>query len=337
VRRFNLASFFVSLFLVVYISNAVADIYGSRASFLLHNDLKNWMSLSYLSTNVDDAWRQRVENALINQGDTHIYLYTQNGDDGIGNVSPQTDWEVRLDHLNSRGLRPVMWLMADDSPNLASKPLSVHKAHNAEMVRRFDNKVDAYVIGLEADEYWSATQVQEMVADLKTKTNKPVAVHLTPGVKPSYYEGADLIFLQTGFHLNETQFRARVNEALALGKPVVVSEYHMDSSSQLAKHYGDIACSMGAVGTGNGRNVVPCGQKETKKKKEWYQKYEKELIVTGIAAVTLYAVSRWDAPLTLKATESGYQVGAKKQIGDHTFSMGYSDSGRVVARYRFDF
>ena len=62
------------LFCIIYASIAQSDIYGSRASFLLHNDLRNWMSLSYLSTSVDDAWRSRVENALINQGDTHIYI-----------------------------------------------------------------------------------------------------------------------------------------------------------------------------------------------------------------------------------------------------------------------
>ena len=256
------------LFGVMYSLIAQSDIYGSRASFLLHNDLRNWMSLSYLSVNVDDAWRRRVENALINQGDTHIYIYSQNGDDGIGNVSPQSDWEVRLDHLNSRGLRPVLWLMADDSPNLASKPLSYHKSHNSEMVRRFDDKVDGYVIGLEVDEYWSAAQVREMVADLKAKTNKPVGVHLSPGIKPEYLDNADIIYLQTGFDLNESQFRAKVTEALSLGKPVIVAEYHMDSSSTVAKRNGDIECQMGAVGTGNGRNEIFCGQQEKKTTKK---------------------------------------------------------------------
>ncbi len=326
--------FLVALLITFFGGNATADLYGSRASFLLHNDLRNWMSLSYLSTNVDDAWRRRVENALIAQNDTHIYLYSQNGDDGIGNVSPQPDWELRLDHLNSRGLRPIMWLMADDSPDLASKPLSAHKAHNAEMVRRFDDKVDAYVIGLEVDEYWSAAQVQQMVADLKAKTNKPVGVHLSPGVKPSYYQGADVIFLQTGFDLNEAQFRARVNEALALGKPVVVSEYHMDSSSTLAKRFGDIACEMGAIGTGNGRNVTPCGQ--VPKKEKWYEKYEKEMVVAGVAMATLYAVTRLDLPLTLKATEDDFEIGTRKQIGNHSVGASYSEN-RAMATYEFRF
>lgn len=323
------------LLLSCFIPLAAADIFGSKASFLLHNDLRNWMSLSYLSTNVDDVWRQRVETALIAQGDTHIYVYSQNGDDGIGNVSPQPDWEVRLDHLNNRGLRPVMWLMADDSPNLASKPLSAHKAHNAEMVRRFDNKVDGYVIGLEVDEYWSAAQVREMVADLKAKTNKPVGVHLSPGVKPGYFDNADIIYLQTGFGLNEAQFRARVNEALTLGKPVVVAEYHMDSSSTVAKRYGDIACEMGAVGTGNGRNVEFCGQRQAKKQK-WYQKYETEMVVGGVAMASLFLVSRYDLPLTLRATEDSYEIGTKRRFGNHSVGVTYSEN-RTMATYSFQF
>jgi hypothetical protein len=324
------------LFGVMYSLIAQSDIYGSRASFLLHNDLRNWMSLSYLSVNVDDAWRRRVENALINQGDTHIYIYSQNGDDGIGNVSPQSDWEVRLDHLNSRGLRPVLWLMADDSPNLASKPLSYHKSHNSEMVRRFDDKVDGYVIGLEVDEYWSAAQVREMVADLKAKTNKPVGVHLSPGIKPEYLDNADIIYLQTGFDLNESQFRAKVTEALSLGKPVIVSEYHMDSSSTVAKRYGDIACQMGAVGTGNGRNVIFCGQQETQTKKKWYKKYEQEMVVAGVAMVTLYAVTKLNLPLTMTATEDSFQIGTEMRIGIHGIGGNYSEN-RIMAIYRLNF
>ena len=324
------------LFGVMYSLIAQSDIYGSRASFLLHNDLRNWMSLSYLSVNVDDAWRRRVENALINQGDTHIYIYSQNGDDGIGNVSPQSDWEVRLDHLNSRGLRPVLWLMADDSPNLASKPLSYHKSHNSEMVRRFDDKVDGYVIGLEVDEYWSAAQVREMVADLKAKTNKPVGVHLSPGIKTEYLDNADIIYLQTGFDLNESQFRAKVTEALSLGKPVIVSEYHMDSSSTVAKRYGDIACQMGAVGTGNGRNVIFCGQQETQTKKKWYKKYEQEMVVAGVAMVTLYAVTKLNLPLTMTATEDSFQIGTEMRIGIHGIGGNYSEN-RIMAIYRLNF
>jgi hypothetical protein len=323
-------AFFLSLLLTFSISSA-ADIFGSRASFLLMDSAG--MSLSYLSSNVNDAWRRRMENELLANGDTHIYLYSQNTANDVGNISPQPDWEARLNHLNNRGLRPVLWLMADDSPSLASKPLSYHKSHNAEMVRRLDGQVDGYVIGLEVDEYWSAAQVREMVADLKTKTNKPVGVHLTPGVKPGYFDNADIIYLQTGFNLNEAQFRARVKEGLATGKPVIVAEYHMDSSSTVAKRYGDIACEMGAAGTGNGRNVEPCGQ-APKEKEKWYHRYEKEMVVAGVALATLYAVSRYDLPVTLKATEDDYQIGTKKKIGNHSVGVTYSEN-RTMATYEF--
>jgi hypothetical protein len=203
------------------------------------------------------------------------------------------------------------------------------------MVSRFDDKVDGYVIGLEVDEYWSAAQVREMVTDLKTKTNKPVGVHLSPGIKLAYLENADIIYLQTGFNLNESQFRAKVTEALSLGKPVIVSEYHMDSSSTVAKRYGDIACEMGAVGTGNGRNVESCGQRKAKKEK-WYQKYGTEIVVGGVAMATLYAVSRYDLPLTIRATEETYQIGFQNPIGNHTVGIEYGNM-RSMVTYEFRF
>ena len=127
-----------------------------------------------------------------------------------------------------------------------------------------------------------------------------------------------------------------MNQALALGKPVVVAEYHMDSSSDVAKRYGDIACQMGAIGTGNGRNVEQCGQ-APKEKEKWYQRYEREMVVSGVALATLFAVSRFDLPIMLNATEESYQIGTKKKVGNHTFGMEYSDSGWVLALYRFDF
>jgi len=315
---------------------AAADIYGSRASFLLMDSVG--MSLSYLSDNVDDNWRRRMENALLANGDTHIYVYTQNEGDDLGDVSPKPDWEARLDRLNNIGLRPMLWLMADDSPSLAGRPLSAHMAHNAEMVRRFDDKVDAYIIGLESDEYWDAASVTAMVNHLKPLTDKPVGVHLTPGIKPAHYAAAEVIFLQTGFDLNEAEFRQRVAEALALGLPVIVAEYDLQSDSNLSRRYGDIACEMGAIGTGNGRSVTKCGQREqAAKKKPWYQEYETELVIAGIATVSAYAVYRWDIPLTINATESNYQIGLTETFESSSVGIAYRDDGAVIASYQFSF
>ena len=110
----------------------------------------------------------------------------------------------------------------------------------------------------------------------------------------------------------------------------------MDSSSNVAKRYGDIACKMGAVGTGNGRNVHLCGQRETASKKQWYKEYEKEMFGIGAALVTLYAVSRYDLPVTMKATEDSYQIGLQKQIGNHTVGIEYGNM-RSMLTYGFRF
>ncbi len=313
-----------------------ADIYGSRASFLQMNT--TGMSLSYLSQDVNDQWRTNMENSLLNNGDTHIYLYTRNDDDDVGNVRPQPDWEQRIDHLNSRGLKPIMWLMADDSPSLAALPLSTHKAHNAEMVRRLDSRVDGYVIGLEVDEYWTAAQTNELIQDLKQHTNKPIGVHLTPTTPLEYVTHADVLYLQTGFGLTQEQFREKVKATLlATSKPVIVSEYSLQSDTAYARALGDIACEMGAVGTGNGRSVNICGQRE-QKKIHWYKEYETEIAVAGVVMATLYAVSRYDLPLQLRATEDGYQIGAVKKITkNQSIGLNYRDDGAVMAHYRFEF
>jgi len=293
------------------------------------------MSLSYLSQNVDDAWRARMENSLLANGDTHIYLYSQNEADDVGNISPHPDWEQRLDHLNRRGLRPIMWLMADDSPSLAALPLSTHKAHNAEMVRRLDSKVDGYVIGLEVDEYWTAAQTNELIQDLKQHTKKPIGVHLTPATPLEYVTHADVLYLQTGFGLTQEQFREKVRATLsATSKPVIVSEYALQSDTANARALGDIACEMGAVGTGNGRSVNICGQREQKKKK-WYD--GPEIAVAGIAMATLFAVSRYDLPLQLQATEDSYQIGMRKNIRNHSVGITYRSDSAVIAHYQFSF
>jgi hypothetical protein len=309
--------------------NSNADIHGSRASFLQMNT--TGMSLSYLSQNVNDQWRTNMENSLLNNGDTHIYLYTKNDDDDVGNVRPQPDWEQRIDHLNSRGLRPIMWLMADDSPSLAALPLSTHKAHNAEMVRRLDSKVDGYVIGLEVDEYWTAAQTNELIQALKQHTNKPIGVHLTRATPLEYVTHADVLYLQTGFGLTQAQFREKVRAILsATSKPVIVSEYALQSDTANARALGDIACEEGAIGTGNGRNVQYCGQQE--KKKSWFKENKTTLVGVTVAGIGIFMVSKMQWPIQLQVTEDAYKIG----IYSNGYGLSYSED-EMLATYRFEF
>ena len=324
--------------------NSSADIHGSRASFLMVND--GWMTLNYLHPNAE---KLRMRAAALANGDTHIYIYSRNAGDNFGSsfknvsaISPKPDWEMQLDTLNDIGLKPVMWLTPDDSPKITSQSLDAQKAHFSEIVRRFDDKVTGYVTCLECDEYWSAAKVNALVAHLKSITDKPVGVHLTTGIgghkgNKEYYANADYVYLQTGWDKTPAEITAMVKQAIAVtGKPVVASEYAKESRSAAARALGDAACLAGAIGTGNGRSIIPCGQ--LPKKKRWYKEYESELIVSGVALATLYAVSRFGLPLQLRATEDGYQIGAMKKITkNQSIGLNYRDDGAVMAHYRFEF
>jgi len=336
-----------AIILTLFLTSATyADIYGSRASFLMVDD--RWMTLNYLHPNAE---KLRMRAAAISNGDTHIYLYSRNGGDGFNGgpnfdlsiITPQPDWEVQLNTLNAAGLSPVMWLTPDDSPSITSQSLDAQKAHFSEVVRRFDDKVTGYVTCLECYEYWDAATVNALVAHLKSITDKPVGVHLTSGIgghkgNKEYYANADYVYLQTGWDKTPAEITAMVKQAIAVtGKPVVASEYAKESRSAAARALGDAACLAGAIGTGNGRSVDFCGQREQKKVR-WYEKYETEMVVAGVAMVTLYAVSRFDLPLQLRATEDGYQIGAVKKITkNQSIGLNYRDDGTVMAHYRIEF
>ena len=317
---------------------------GSRASFLMVDD--GWMTLNYLHPNAE---KLRMRAAALANGDTHIYIYSRNAGDNFGSsfknvsaISPKPDWESQLDALNDIGLKPVIWLTPDDSPKITSQSLDAQKAHFSEIVRRFDDKVTGYVACLECDEYWDAATTNALVAHLKSITDKPVGVHLTSGIgghkgNKEYYANADYVYLQTGWDKTPAEITAMVKQAIAVtGKPVVASEYAKESRSAAARALGDAACLAGAVGTGNGRSVDFCGQKEQKVK--WYKEYETEMVVAGVVMATIYAVSRFDLPLQLRATEDGYQIGAMKKITQNqSIGLNYRDDGAVMTYYRIEF
>ena len=306
-----------------------------------------WMTLNYLHP---QAEKLRMRAAALANGDTHIYLYSRNGGDGFNGgpdfdlsvITPKPDWEVQLNTLNAAGLSPVMWLTPDDSPKITSQSLDAQKAHFSEIVRRFDGKVTGYVACLECDEYWSAAKTNALVAHLKSITDKPIGVHLTSGIgghkgNLEYYANADYVYLQTGWNKTPAEITAMVKQAIAVtGKPVIASEYAKESRSATARALGDAACLAGAVGTGTGRSVNFCGHREPKKV-HWYKKYETEMVVAGVAMATLYAVTRFDLPLQLQATENSFQIGMTRSMKNSTVGITYRDDGAVMMSYRFSF
>lgn len=309
----------LALALIMLCGSVQADMYGSRASFLLKGFGHRWMTLSYLSNEVSDDWRSHIERTLLAAGDSHIYLYSRNHASDVGYVAPKDDWIIRLDYLNSIGLKPVMWLMADDSPNLVKLTMAEHADHNKLIAQRHDSQIDHYVIGLEVDEYWSASQVNELIADLKQYTDKPIGVHLTPATPLEYVVNADVIYLQTGFGLTPEQFKEKVKATLsATSKPVIVSEYHLNSTSPEAKQLGDIACSLGAIGTGNGRNIQLCGQRM-----DVPEVRGSATVVLGLLAIAV------GATVYMKNDYASIRTSNKEGIG-----MRYDTDGKVFLTYK---
>ena len=325
-------------------TDLVADF---QSSFLV--DGRKFSTLSYLSDDRDDNWRSKVRTLILANGDTHVDILARNTDKPWGMVTDVgSNWNERLGGLRDNGLAPVIWLRGDDSPEIDALPISDQLDYNDRVVKSVDSQVSHYVACLECDEYYSVPELNVVIQRLRKATNKPIAVHLTPGMrgKEGYIKNADVIYLQTGFDLTEAQFRSEIEYALTLGKPVVVSEYHMDSDSAEAKSLGDIACGYsGVVGTGNGRGSTVCGSMVAAVEKEkWHEEYDDELAVFMLAVVSLSAAYglKMNLPFTANfnyVRDDQYEVMFAAPVSDNT-TVGATvrDNGRIMlfGRWSFD-
>ena len=324
------------LFCVMYVSIGKADF---RSTFLIGEPEGRYISpystLSWLSNDLDNNWRLSVIRKI--NGDTYADIMARSTAIDFGRVDGvhRDSWRERISILSSNGITPVVWLIRDDSSDVYARGLSNQIDYQNQVVSAVDDVVSHYVVCLECDEYYSPSDVSTLIAELRKKTDKPIGVHLTPGVKAEYIKDADIIYLQTGFNLNEEQFRQKIENALGFGKPVVVSEYDLRGTSERARAFGDIACSYpGVVGTGNGRGTASCQTLEwgQTKKKKWYQSHEKEIVVSGIAVATLFAMLKEAPKLKLNASDNGYELG----LTSGGYNLIYSED-RIAATYRIEF
>ena len=312
--------------------DTIHSLHGVRTSFLFGKirggpELKYNTSLMYLSSTWSNTERLSFIQRIKNNGDTHIDVYARASGGHLpgGIVDPNENLRAKLKQLNDNGLKPVLWMTPESKHKDRLKSTAEHEAFMNKTIIQNDDQVAAYVVCLECDEYWSAETVNHYVRYIKARTNKPVAVHLAPGVGGfkrdiNYYKEADYIFLQIGDHLTgdyvaDVELAKRMlTEAMKLGIPVVANEYALYSESAQAKALGDLMCQMGAVGTGNGRTIQFCGAEEVRKESNFLKKYESELLgVAGvsvaIAAVYFYQKHFDEVPLnfSLKGNED-YQI-----------------------------
>jgi len=334
----------LALLVGAIVSTAVISDY--KSTFLING--AEYSTLSWLAPDTaTEKWTLATLNKIINNGDTYADVMARSTakDFGYVNGIDRDYWRNRLNRLRSSGIQPVVWLVSDDSPDVYKLGLQNQIDYQNQVVDAVDDLVSHYVVCLECDEYYSAEQVNTLIKELRKKgVNKPIGVHLSPGVKPEYYAEADVIYLQTGFNLSEEQFRKEIEKALTIGKPVVVSEYHMDGTTARARAFGDIACSYaGVVGTGNGRGTAVCGSlvSQVEKKNEWdriqefAKKNEVELMMFAVLLVAAYNKFGFDEPLPFMVqynfSNNGYSVMLLKPIADDLDAgVTYDNNGRVM-------
>jgi len=308
------------------------SLHGVRTSFLFGwiiggPELKYNTSLMYLSNTWDNQERLNFIQRIKNNGDTHIDVYARasGGHLAGGQVDPNENLRAKLIQLNQNGIKPVLWMTPESKHKDRHRSQAEHEAFMNKTIIQNDDQVAAYVVCLECDEYWSAATVNHYVNFLKARTNKPVAVHLAPGVggfkrDVNYYKGADYIFLQIGDHLSgdyvaDVELSKRMlNEALQLGIPVVANEYALYSETAQAKALGDLMCQMGAVGTGNGRTIQFCGAEEVSKKKDYTNEAVAVLGIAALAVGAYYLHTNYDFALKFDATDNWQSYGTGRSF-----------------------
>ena len=338
----------------IYAYDKNHSLHGVRTSFLFgqiigSSSYKYNTSLMYLSKTWNNQERLNFIERIKRNGDTHIDVYAR-ASSGVlpgGVVDKNENLHAKLKQLNDNGIKPVLWMTGEQRHGDYKASQAEHEAFMAKTITQSDSQIAAYVVGLEADEYWDAQTVNHYVNFIKARTNKPVAVHLAPGVGGykkdiNYYKNADYIFLQIGDHLTgdyvaDVELAKRMlNEALQLGIPVVANEYALYSESAQAKALGDLMCQMGAVGTGNGRTIQFCGAEEVRKESNFLKKHETELL--GIAGVSVAIAAVWyyqkkfnEMPFnfTLDGNENYQVYGAEK-------AFGITDSLEFVMNYDYE-
>lgn len=323
------------------------DIDGFRSSFLLADPYteKLGTTLFYLSSSWSDAERKVIRSRLLNNGDTHIDVYLRaSAQDTFagGSISSGGNYLGYLTELSSAGLKPMIWLTPSAAHTDYQGSMESQKAFMNSVVSAYDGVTAGYVVCLECDEYWTSAQVSELASNLKVSTSKPIGVHLTPGVggtggDTTYYDQADYIILQFGGHLTgdfvtDTDIAvAMLQQALALGKDVIASEYALYSESAEAKALGDILCAQGALGTGNGRTVNYCGQGSASDDSDSSSDELSDTLSdagTSLVAVgaVLYVARLTNAVAGIDFTDAGVHLNMNWQVkDDYGFGWAYSE------------
>jgi hypothetical protein len=199
--------------------------------------------------------RSEYISALISRGYTHAYLSVTSSESGHNFYYNPSGFRSLLQELIDAGIKPVVWLTSDTG-SWKDQSISAIKSDLTNFIPIIDSLVNSYEVGLEANEYWSSSEILEIGNHLDSLTDKPLSAHQTPGLWNYCSQSwCDYMILQTNNpsqSITETQIVQAVNNARnSLGKPVVVGEYSLNESGSITLGNAALQNSC-AAGCGNG-------------------------------------------------------------------------------------
>ncbi len=219
-------------------------------------------NMNILSPGMSDGkFRERVAWQKA-RGCNTVHLFVSNKADGehagysiYGNV---WDWSIdaatcdtfrdRIAYCRGRGLAVVLWLFADDSSDwnrAAAKdfPRYLRDLKNEGLLKY----ASTVVVGLELDEYFSASQVAALVAATRAVYHGKVGVHQTSG-RMDFAPLADIMFYQVNPGRSAAQIEAEARKVkAAVGKPLNFFELSRHEDRALS----EAALRGGAFAVGN--------------------------------------------------------------------------------------
>jgi hypothetical protein len=243
------------------------------------DDIINGTTHTYLGRTAEH--RARIRQALMDHEYNAIYLYVLNqGDYRAGARNPAgvitpygnggwhfdtaqlnqgrvDEWRTALRQLmDETGVKPFIWLAADDSPDIAGASLDRWRTYVGHMVDAFEGLPIVWVLGLEVDEYWSDVQVRERREVLQSMTGHLVGVHLTIHEtnrnRDTYTQGFDFVMGQLASPQDDHAYEQNVEMFALADRPWVASEFNVagrDGAANVTARSQAIGRVIASVGT----------------------------------------------------------------------------------------
>ena len=199
--------------------------------------------------------RAACRSAVKSRGYTHLYISIAH--EHANWFTSPAGFRPLLQELVDDDIEPVVFLTSDTGA-WKDGAIRAIKTDLNNVVPQIDELVSSYVIGIEADEYWTEGEADSIGAHMQKLTSKKIAVHQTSHrwdfcVKASWCDYMMLQYIDPTTPITTAEISTITEEAKAdLGdKPIVGAEYQGGSESASIP-LGTAADAAGTRGFGNG-------------------------------------------------------------------------------------